>query len=164
MENLPQFSHLDSDGKAQMVDIGDKAITARVAIAKSRLRMSVAVANAIRNSEIRKGDVLGVAKIAGIQAAKQTGNLIPLCHPLAIEKINLIAEWISPVELEWTAEVRVTAKTGVEMEAMVAASLAALTVYDMCKALDRSMEIVHVGLWQKEGGVRGPFVRETNQS
>lgn len=147
-----------------MVDIGDKAITARVAIAKSRLRMSVAVANAIRNSEIRKGDVLGVAKIAGIQAAKQTGNLIPLCHPLAIEKINLIAEWISPVELEWTAEVRVTAKTGVEMEAMVAASLAALTVYDMCKALDRSMEIVHVGLWQKEGGVRGPFVRETNQS
>ncbi len=101
MDNLPQFSHLDSDGKAQMVDVGDKAVTSRIAMAKSRIRMTKAVADAIRKSEIQKGDVLGVARIAGIQAAKQTGLLIPLCHPLPLEKIHLTPEWVSEVELEW---------------------------------------------------------------
>lgn len=155
----PKFTHLDPEGRAQMVDVGDKPVTVRTAVAKSRLRMSTQVADAIRRSEIAKGDVLNVAKIAGIQAAKQTSLLIPLCHLLPLEQVRLDARWLDDGELEWTAEVRVSGKTGVEMEAMVGASIAALTVYDMCKALDRSMEITHVGLWTKVGGASGRYER-----
>ena len=153
------FTHLDSDGRAKMVDVAGKPVTARVAVAKSRLKMSQKVADAIRNSEIAKGDVLNVARIAGIQAGKQTSSLIPLCHLLPLEQVQLNAEWTGECELEWTAEVHATGKTGVEMEAMVAASVSALTVYDMCKALDRSIEIVHVGLWFKDGGAGGRYQR-----
>ncbi len=153
------FTHLDSDGRAKMVDVGGKPVTARIAIAKSRLKMSKMVADAIRNSEIAKGDVLNIARIAGIQAGKQTSSLIPLCHLLPLDRIQLDSEWTGECELEWTAEVRATGKTGVEMEALVAASISALTVYDMCKALDRSMEIVHVGLWFKDGGAGGLYQR-----
>ena len=153
------FTHLDAEGRAKMVDVGGKPVTGRVAIAKSRLRMSQQVADAIRNSEIAKGDVLNVARIAGIQAAKQTSSLIPLCHLLPLDQVELNAQWIDDREVEWTAEVRVCAKTGVEMEAMVAASIAALTVYDMCKALDRSMEVSLVGLWSKDGGAGGRYER-----
>jgi len=153
------FTHLDAEGRAQMVDVGGKPVSGRVAIAKSQLRMSQPVADAIRNSEISKGDVLNVARIAGIQAAKQTSSLIPLCHLLPLDQVQLNAHWISDCELEWTAEVHVSGKTGVEMEAMVAASIAALTVYDMCKALDRSMEISHVGLYLKDGGAGGRYER-----
>ncbi len=153
------FTHLDAEGRARMVDVGGKPITKRVAIAKSRLKMSLLVADAIRNSEIAKGDVLNVARIAGIQAAKQTSNLIPLCHLLPLDQIQLSARWTGECELEWSAEVHVTGKTGVEIEAMVAASVAALTVYDMCKALDRSMEVTHVGLWFKDGGAGGRYQR-----
>ncbi len=142
-----------------MVDVGEKPVTARSAIAKSRLKMSKNVADAIRNSEISKGDVLNVARIAGIQAGKQTSSLIPLCHLLPLDQLLLSAAWTSDTELEWTAEARATGKTGVEMEALVAASVSALTVYDMCKALDRSMEIVHVGLWFKDGGAGGRYQR-----
>ena len=142
-----------------MVDVGGKSVTLRVATAKSQMKMSLLVADAIRNSEVAKGDVLNVARIAGIQAAKQTSNLIPLCHLLPLDQVQLSSRWMSVCELEWTAEVRVSGKTGVEMEAMVAVSIAALTVYDMCKALDRSMEITHVGLWAKNGGASGNYQR-----
>ena len=155
----PAFSHLDADGRAQMVDVAGKAITDRVAIAKSRLRMQAATGEAIRRSEVAKGDVLNVARIAGIQAAKQTSQQIPLCHLLPLEQVTLRSEWLAPDELEWTAEVRCTGKTGVEMEALVAASVAALTVYDMAKALDRSMHVTHVGLWHKSGGASGRYAR-----
>ena len=160
----PSFTHFDEDGDARMVDVGAKPISPRIAIAKSRIRMQLTTADAIRNSSIKKGDVLSVARIAGIQAAKQTSNLIPLCHFLPLDKVLLKAEWIAPAELEWTAEIRTSAKTGVEMEALVAASIACLTVYDMSKAIDKSMEIVHVGLWLKDGGNSGRFERtnETN--
>lgn len=160
----PGFSHLDDQGKARMVDVGSKPVTERVAVAKSRIRMNLATADAIRASEVAKGDVLGVARIAGIQAAKQTANLIPLCHLLPLDKVNLTLSWVEPNVLEWTAEVKATAKTGVEMEALVAASIASLTVYDMCKALDRSMEIVHGGLWFKDGGMRGRFERSESKN
>jgi cyclic pyranopterin phosphate synthase len=153
------FSHLDEQGKARMVDVGAKAISQRTAVAKSRIRMDLATADAIRASEIAKGDVLGVARLAGIQAAKQTAGLIPLCHVLPLEAVNLTLAWVEPNLLEWTAEVKAMAKTGVEMEALVAASIASLTVYDMCKSLDPAMEVVHVGLWWKDGGKRGRFER-----
>jgi cyclic pyranopterin phosphate synthase len=143
---FPTFSHLDADGQAQMVDVGGKTTTDRVAIAKSRLKA--------------KGDVLNVARIAGIQAAKQTSLLIPLCHLLPLDQVALRSEWLAPDELEWTAEVRCSGKTGVEMEALVAASVAALTVYDMAKALDRSMHVTHVGLWHKAGGAGGRYARD----
>jgi cyclic pyranopterin monophosphate synthase len=155
----PSFTHFNESGDVRMVDVGSKAVTLRLAIAKSRIRMSPATVEAIRSSAIGKGDVLAVARIAGIQAAKQTSNLIPLCHLLPLEKVDLKCEWLSATELEWTAEVRTNAKTGVEMEALVAASIASLTVYDMCKAFDKSIEIVHTGLWFKDGGKSGRFER-----
>ncbi len=162
--NESRFTHLDDQGKAQMVDVGAKPISERLAIAKSRIRMDFATAEAIRASEVAKGDVLGVAALAGIQAAKQTSNLIPLCHLLPLDKVNLTLSWVEPNVLEWTAEVKASAKTGVEMEALVAASIASLTVYDMCKALDKSMEIVHCGLWFKDGGMRGRFERSESNN
>ncbi len=160
----PDFTHFDENGIARMVDVGAKPISQRVAIAKSRIRMQMTTADAIRGQSLKKGDVLSVARIAGIQAAKQTSNLIPLCHLLPLDQVQLRAEWIATNELEWTAEVTTTAKTGVEMEALVAASIASLTVYDLTKAIDKSMEIVHVGLWFKDGGNSGRFERtnETN--
>lgn len=154
-----ELSHIGADGSPTMVDVGGKAATSRIAVAKSRLRMSEETAKVIRSGEGPKGEVLLTAKIAGIQAAKQTSHLIPLCHSLALDQVDLSADWISEVVLEWTATVKVFAKTGVEMEAMVAASIAALTVYDMCKAIDQKMEITHVGLWFKDGGSRGLFKR-----
>jgi cyclic pyranopterin phosphate synthase len=157
---FPTFSHLDADGQAQMVDVGGKTTTDRVAIAKSRLKMQATTGEAIRRSEVAKGDVLNVARIAGIQAAKQTSLLIPLCHLLPLDQVALRSEWLAPDELEWTAEVRCSGKTGVEMEALVAASVAALTVYDMAKALDRSMHVTHVGLWHKAGGAGGRYARD----
>ena len=155
----PVFSHLDASGRVHMVDVGEKSITRRIAVAKSRIKMAKNAAEAVKKSEISKGDVLTVARIAGIQAAKQTSQLIPLCHLLPLEQVQLDAEWIGECVLEWRAEVHVSGKTGVEMEAMVAASMAALTVYDMCKALDRAMEITHVGLWLKDGGASGLYVK-----
>jgi len=142
-----------------MVDVGGKVATDRVAVAKSRLSMRIETASLIRQGNGPKGEVLLTAKIAGIQAAKQTSQLIPLCHSIGLDLVDLSAEWVDDNVLEWTATVKVFAKTGVEMEAMVAASIAALAVYDMCKAVDQTMEVTHVGLWFKDGGVRGMFRR-----
>jgi cyclic pyranopterin monophosphate synthase len=155
------LSHIDEKGQARMVDISEKDTTSRMAVAKARIRMRPETLTAILTGGAAKGDVLAVARIAGIMAAKRTHELIPLCHPLAISAASIEFapdETASQIDIE--ATVRVTGKTGVEMEALVAASVAALTIYDMCKAIDREMLITDVGLVEKTGGKSGPFRRE----
>jgi cyclic pyranopterin monophosphate synthase len=155
------LSHIDEKGRARMVDISQKDTTARMAVANACIKMRPETLAVILTGSAAKGDVLAAARIAGIMAAKRTHELIPLCHPLAITAANIEFapdEAASQIEIE--ATVRVTAKTGVEMEALVAASIAALTIYDMCKAIDREMLITEVGLAEKTGGKSGPFKRE----
>ncbi len=142
-----------------MVDVGSKDVTDRVAAARSWIRMTLAAADAIRSNSVKKGDALSVARIAAIQSVKQTSNLIPLCHVILIDGVEVRSEWVEPTLLEWTVVVRSTGKTGVEMEAMMGASIAALTVYDMCKGIDRTMEIQRVWLVEKSGGASGDFRR-----
>lgn len=158
-ENRSGLTHFDESGKARMVDVGDKEVTKRVAIAAGRVTMNPATADVIRAGTAAKGDVLGVARVAGIMAAKRTWELIPMCHPLLLTKVALelhVTE--NAVEIEATVETR--GKTGVEMEALTAVSVTALTVYDMVKAIDRGMTIEAVCLLEKHGGVSGAWVRE----
>lgn len=155
----PRLTHVDAEGNAHMVDVGAKPITVRQATASSRIAMSIAAADAIRLHALAKGDAIAVARVAAIQAVKQTSLLIPLCHPLPIDGVDVACEWVSPTTLEWQVTVRSTGKTGVEMEALTAASVAALTIYDMGKAIDRTMVIESVRLLQKSGGQRGDFRR-----
>ena len=154
------FTHLDADGKAQMVDVGGKASTERVARAQARVFMSAETLAMIDEGSHKKGDVLSVARIAGIQAAKQCSHLIPLCHPLMLTSVTvdlaLDAE-SSCVTIEATC--RLSGQTGVEMEALTAASVSALTVYDMCKAVDKEMVINDVTLLEKSGGRSGHYTR-----
>lgn len=158
-----ELSHVDESGQARMVDVGAKDDTERVAIARARVCMRPATLALIRANAAKKGDVLTVAQVAGIQAAKRTHELIPLCHPILLTHISLELE---PGELgdeawvDLTATVRTTGKTGVEMEALTAASIAALTVYDMCKAVDRGMTITGVRLAHKRGGKSGEWNRQ----
>jgi cyclic pyranopterin phosphate synthase len=155
------FTHFDQDGNAVMVDVSDKAVTARSATAKARVTVSEQTMIDIRSGTAKKGDVLGIARVAGIMAAKRTSDLIPLCHPLPISAVTVDLE---PNEdnrsVDITATVRTTARTGVEMEALTAASVAALTVYDMCKAVDRSMRIEGLRVTHKEGGKSGTFEQD----
>ena len=152
---MAQLTHLDDAGNARMVDVGDKAITTRTATAQALVRMSPQTAQAIVAGDAPKGDVLGTARIAGIQAAKRTSELIPLCHPLPLDKVAVDLEVDAPAGLVTvTATARVTAKTGVEMEALTAASVAALTVYDMVKGIEQGVEIAEVALVAKTGGKR----------
>ncbi|MEZ5120176.1 MAG: cyclic pyranopterin monophosphate synthase MoaC [Solirubrobacterales bacterium] len=150
---MGELTHLDERGQARMVDVGGKDVTQRRAVARALVRMSPATAAAIATGDAPKGDVLATARIAGIQAAKRTSELIPLCHPLALEKVTVDAE-VDAAEglVTVTAEARVTARTGVEMEALTAASVAALTVYDMVKGIERGVEIASVALLAKTGG------------
>lgn len=143
-----------------MVDVADKPVTDRTARAEAWLRMAPATLEALTEQTLAKGDVLAVARIAGIQGAKQTSTLIPLCHPLALTKVQVDFEFEAPQRLHITTLCRVSGTTGVEMEALTAASVAALTVYDMCKAIDRAMVIETVQLVEKTGGQRGSFLRE----
>jgi cyclic pyranopterin phosphate synthase len=155
------LSHIDEKGQARMVDISEKDTTSRMAVANACVRMRPETLAVILKGGAPKGDVLAAARIAGIMAAKRTHELIPLCHPLAISAASIEFapdETASQIQIE--ATVRVTGKTGVEMEALVAASIAALTIYDMCKAVDREMLITEVGLAEKTGGKSGPFMRE----
>ena len=157
---MPEFTHLDEKGQARMVDIGGKPETRRVARARGTVLLSAEVYHAIVAGGIEKGDVLGVARVAGIMAAKQTGMLIPLCHPLRISSVEIafrLDESASAIEIE--AEVRCTGPTGVEMEALTAVSVAALTIYDMCKALDRAIQITGIELLHKSGGKSGRYDR-----
>jgi cyclic pyranopterin monophosphate synthase len=149
----PQLTHLTDRGEAQMVDITDKAITKRTAIAGGQVRMSLSTLEAILAGNAPKGDVIGTARIAGIMAAKQTANLIPLCHPLPLSKVNV--ELTPDLELpgfQIRATVTIKAETGVEMEALTAVSVAALTLYDMAKALEKSIHIDNIHLISKTGG------------
>lgn len=155
-----KLSHTDDAGAAHMVDVGAKQETARVATAQAFVDMRPETATLIRENEIKKGDVLAVARIAGIMAAKRTPDLIPLCHPLPITGASVEFEWQETSRLRIIATVKVSGKTGVEMEALTAASVAALTVYDMAKAVDKDMTISTVQLLSKEGGKSGRYQRE----
>jgi cyclic pyranopterin phosphate synthase len=148
---LSDLSHLDEAGRARMVDVGGKEVTRRRAVARAVVRMSPETAAAVERGDAPKGDVLGTARLAGIQAAKRTSDLIPLCHPLPLDFVDLAAV-ISGGEVTLTAEVGTSARTGVEMEALTAVSVAALTVYDMVKGLERGIEIAEVALLEKTGG------------
>ncbi len=144
-----------------MVSVSAKEITERRAVAKSRIRMARETRERIESGTAsKKGDVLEVARLAGIMASKQTSTMIPLCHPIPLESVELSCCWTPANELEWSASVVANWKTGVEMEALLAVSVAALTVYDMCKAVDRSMEVVHIAVHHKSGGKSGLFQRE----
>ncbi len=153
-----KLSHIDEQGKAQMVDVSEKQATIREATARGRITMEKATLEAVRGGRIEKGDVITVARVAGIMAAKKTAELIPMCHPLAITHISVEIDFAeSPPSLNISSTVRTTDKTGVEMEALTAVSVAALTVYDMCKAIDKRMIIGEVHLARKSGGKSGTF-------
>lgn len=151
------LSHLDETGAARMVDVSAKDETQRDAIAGAVVEMAPTTLTLILEGGIAKGDVLAVARVAGIMAAKRTSELIPLCHPLAITGVTVDFEQVGPGELRIRARVKTTGKTGVEMEALTAASVAALTVYDMCKAVDKAMTIGAIQLLEKRGGKSGEW-------
>ena len=153
------FTHLDPLGRARMVDVSAKEPTHRRAIARARIKMTSETASAVARGAIGKGDVLAVARVAGIQAAKRTPDLIPLCHPLLVGSV-LVNFSIEDSHIDVEAEVETLDRTGVEMEALTACTVAALTVYDMCKSLDRSMVISDVHLWEKTGGRSGTYRRD----
>ena len=154
-----QLSHIDQKGNAHMVDVGDKPITARMAIAQAEISMQPETLARICQGTMPKGDVFACARIAGIMAAKRTFELIPMCHPLPIESVSVDFEIEKPGRVRVKAMLQCSWKTGIEMEAMTAASVAALTVYDMCKAVDRGMEIKNICLVEKAGGKSGHYIR-----
>ncbi|MEJ5976015.1 cyclic pyranopterin monophosphate synthase MoaC [Novosphingobium sp. PS1R-30] len=156
MTDSTKLTHLDEHGHARMVDVGGKAETQRVAVASGRIRMSSQALAAIRQGEVPKGDVIAAARIAGIMAAKKTGELIPLCHPLALDAVTLDFAFEDD-GVRATATASLTAKTGVEMEALTATSIALLTIYDMAKAIDKGMIIDQVRLIEKRGGKSGDW-------
>ncbi|KQV27895.1 molybdenum cofactor biosynthesis protein MoaC [Rhizobium sp. Root1203] len=152
------LTHIDPSGTAHMVDVGDKSDTVRVATAEGHVKMAPETLSLIREGNAKKGDVIGTARLAGIMAAKQTSNLIPLCHPLMLTKVSVdITEDPALPGLRITATAKLTGKTGVEMEALTAVSVACLTVYDMAKAADKAMEIGGIRLLAKSGGKSGDF-------
>lgn len=158
---MAKLSHLDEQGRARMVDVSEKAVTRRMAVAQGTIHMRPATLKLILEGKVEKGDVFSVARVAGIMAAKKTSELIPMCHPLNITSVEIELtpnEKSSRVDIE--ASVRVDGKTGVEMEAMTAVSVAGLTIYDMCKAVDREMAIGAIRLLRKSGGKSGTFIRK----
>jgi cyclic pyranopterin phosphate synthase len=156
-----ELTHFNAQGEAHMVDVGDKPSTRRRAIAEGRILMDARTLSMIDAGTHRKGDVLGVARLAGIMGAKRTADLIPLCHPLALTAVDIsFATVASPPAVHASARVETTGPTGVEMEALCAVQIALLTIYDMCKAVDRGMTISGVRLLEKEGGRSGPWQRE----
>ena len=152
------FTHLDPLGRARMVDVTPKEPTHRRAIARGRVTMTAETASAVAQGAIKKGDVLAVARVAGIQAAKRTADLVPLCHPVMVGAVTINFE-INDESIDVEAAVDTFDRTGVEMEALTACTVAALTIYDMCKSKDRSMVIGEVALWEKTGGKSGPYRR-----
>lgn len=160
MSETSGLTHIDASGEAHMVDVGDKTETVRVAIAQGHIKMADSTLVLIREGNSKKGDVIGTARLAGIMAAKRTSDLIPLCHPLLLSKISVdIEEDAALPGLRVTATVKLTGKTGVEMEALTAVSVACLTIYDMAKAADKAMEIGGICLLKKTGGKSGEFQR-----
>ena len=159
MTSKGQLTHFDESGRARMVDVGDKSVTQRRAVAAGRIEMQAETAELIRAGGAAKGDVLGVAQVAGIMAAKRTHELVPMCHPLLLTKIDL-ALILENSAVSIRATVQTNGQTGVEMEALTAVSVAALTVYDMVKAVDRGMTITDIRLIEKAGGKSGEWTRE----
>jgi cyclic pyranopterin monophosphate synthase len=157
---MGELSHFDATGASRMVDVGAKAVSRRVARASGVVQMSAATVALVRDKRAAKGDVLEVARLAGIMAAKRTADLIPLCHNLPLESVTIDYAFVDDHSLQISATVQVEAKTGIEMEALTAVSVAALTVYDMCKAVDRGMSIGPIQLEEKTGGRSGHWVRE----
>lgn len=157
---MSELTHLDSSGEARMVNVGGKDVTSREAIASGKVLMKPETLDQIKNAGLKKGDVLAVARTAGIMAAKKTPDLIPLCHPVPIDEIVIEFDLSGKDSIGITATARNTAKTGVEMEAMVAASVAALTIYDMAKAVDRGMTLTEIRLESKKGGKSGTYKRK----
>ena len=157
-ESSGKLSHIDESGKARMVDVGSKDITERVAVAGCEIHMQQSTLDLIKSGGFDKGDVLGVARVAGVMAAKKTSDLIPLCHPIALTQVTIDFDDLDTgTGLSVTSTARTTWKTGVEMEALTAASIAALTVYDMCKAVDRAIQIDRLRLLSKSGGKSGDY-------
>ena len=158
-----KLSHVDARGRVRMVDVGEKAVTTREAVARGTITMSAAALKLIRSGQVAKGDPLQTAKLAGIMAAKQTSSLIPLCHPLPLSHVSVE---LTPTRYGYTIEgrVRTTAQTGVEMEALTAVSVAALTIYDMVKAVDKEMVIGDICLVEKTGGQSGHYRRATRST
>jgi cyclic pyranopterin monophosphate synthase len=158
---MGKLSHLDEQGRARMVDVSEKEVTSRIAVARGTIHMAAETLALIRQGKVEKGEVFSVARVAGIMAAKKTSELIPMCHPLNISsvEIELLPE-NEPPRVDIKASVRVSGKTGVEMEAMTAVAAAGLTIYDMCKAVDREMTIDEIRLVKKSGGKSGTFERK----
>ncbi len=156
-ETSTRLTHFDEAGRAAMVDVSTKGETERVAVARGRITMAPATLALIQGGQVGKGDVLGVARLAGIMAAKKTSDLIPLCHPLALTKVTVDLTIAAPDAIEIEALAKLVGRTGVEMEALTAVTVAALTVYDMCKAADRGMRIEAVRLVEKTGGKSGTY-------
>ncbi len=163
MNDASPFTHLDERGRARMVDVGAKADTAREAIARGEVWLNQATLALIRDRKVAKGDVLAIAQVAAVMAAKQTPSLIPLCHPVLLHAVDVAFETDDADHIGIEVRVRTIGKTGAEMEALTAVSVAALTIYDMCKAVDRGMHIEHVRLVRKSGGKSGDWraVEET---
>lgn len=155
-----ELTHFDDRGASRMVDVSGKEITARLARASGLVRMAPATLAMVLDRKLAKGDVLEVARLAGIMAAKRTGELIPLCHPLGIDSVEVALTPVDPGTLRIESTVKVQGRTGVEMEALTAVSVAALTVYDMCKAIDRGIEIDQIRLEEKSGGKSGAYRRD----
>lgn len=157
---MGDLSHFDADGASRMVDVGSKQVTARMARASGRVTMSPETLTRIRDRQLAKGDVLEMARVAGIMAAKRTAELIPLCHPLGLDSVSISFEFPDESTVAIEAIARVQARTGVEMEALTAVSVCALTIYDMCKSADRFMTIERIRLEEKQGGKSGHHLRE----
>ncbi|WP_348920499.1 cyclic pyranopterin monophosphate synthase MoaC [Enterococcus rotai] len=157
MKESVQFTHINEQGQARMVDVSKKAATERTAVAYGEIRMNQEVASGIKNQTIKKGEVLQVARVAGIMAAKKTFELIPLCHVLALTKCEVDFSWKTAQILSVRCLTKTVGGTGVEMEALTGATIALLTIYDMCKAMDREMKVMNVCLLEKSGGKSGHF-------
>jgi cyclic pyranopterin phosphate synthase len=157
---MSELSHVNPDGEARMVDVSQKADTMREAVAKGRVLMKPETLKLVRANEMKKGDVLAVARVAGIIAAKRTPDLIPLCHTLLLDNVSVDFDLSGDDVIEITARAKSTGKTGVEMEALVAASVSALTIYDLCKAVDKGMTISEIYLESKTGGKSGTYRRK----
>lgn len=157
---MGEFTHFNAAGQAHMVDVGDKAETRRIARAAGSIRMQPETLKLIKRGDAKKGDVLGIARIAAIQGSKRTPELIPLCHPIALTKVGVEFEIAEPDTIHCTVTAETVGRTGVEMEALTAASVALLTIYDMCKAVDRGMTISDLRLLEKQGGKSGHWVAE----
>lgn len=159
---MPELTHFDDSGASRMVNVGQKDVTVRLARAEAVIAMQPATLQLIRDRRVAKGDVLEVARLAGIMATKRTAELIPLCHVLGLDSAEVNFETLDESRIRIESQVTVTGRTGVEMEALVAVTVAALTLYDMCKSVDRGMVIGNVRLLEKSGGRSGHFVREEN--